>query len=256
MLMATASKVSSGVLAVVVVGVWMSHADAAVVICKHKKKLVLRESACKASEQPLNLAGTSIDVAGLPKVPAASQADSAGTAANAANADNAENADNADVAETAEFLGDFASDEFSPVVRWAYVTSAGEIAARSDSEIEVVAETVTGIVILDFGDDLTGRGLAATLSGGAASRGMIQASICGAPSGGPQTTNCNIEGAENVTSEIAIATLDTTGALADRPFHVAVIPTAYDPGAGLGGTALRGFDGPSPLLMRDDAPAE
>jgi hypothetical protein len=221
------------------------RAHAAAVICKHKKKLVLREGSCKSGEQALSIAGASVDVVSLPKVPAAAQADSAGTATTAGSADSADSAD------TADSLGDFTASEFSPPLRWAFVTSAGVIAASSDSDVTVVQETTTGITVLDFGDDVPGNGLVATLSGGASNRGMIQASVCGGPDGGAQTTNCNIDGPDNVPSEVAIVTLDTSGVLADRAFYVAVLPAPHTESASL---RRLGPFGPSPLLVDDATP--
>jgi hypothetical protein len=180
--------------------------DAAAVACQRKKRVKLRDGACKAKETQVMIDGTAIDTATLPQVPSAATAD---TAASATDADTLDGID---------------GSEYSPRVRWALVASDGsEILAQSGG-ITLQAKAVTGIYVLDFAEDLLGRAALATVRGGLTNTGWAQVAICGAPDAGPTTSFCNVPNAANTTSELAVATVDETGAGADRSFYVVVFP--------------------------------
>lgn len=184
-------------------------ADAAVIVCKKGKKLLLREDACKGTkETQVELSGAGIDVSNLPAVPTATSATSAETCESATDAGTLDGLDSADL-----------------LPRWATVnTDCSEIIAQSGGISIVEITPITGICVLDFGSDLRGHGVAATVRGGLTNVGWAQAGICGAPDGGPETSNCNVPGAANTPNELAIARVDADGNGADRTFYVAVLP--------------------------------
>jgi hypothetical protein len=192
--------------------------DAAAVLCQRKAKLRLRDGACKPKETPVQLAGTSVETATLGQVPSAAQA---------AAADSATTTQSAETAADADLLGGLAPESYQQRIRWALVSADGLTIIGQSGGIAIVAEPVTGIVVLDFGEDLRGRGLLATVRGGLANKGWAQAAICG---GGtlppnPETSFCNVGGSvQDVPNELAVATVDDTGAAVDRSFYVAVVP--------------------------------
>lgn len=213
----------------IAVGPAASDADAAVVVCKRKQKLRLRENACKPNEQAVQLGGDAVDPATLAKVPEATTADTATTAGSATSCDTATSATSADTAGTATdaaMLGGLPPSAFQGRARWALVASGGTEILVQSGGISIVAEPVAGIVVLDFGEDLRGRGVLATVRGGLTAKGWAQGAICGQGNGGgPQTSTCNVGGdVADVPSELAIATVDPDGNAADRSFYVAVLP--------------------------------
>jgi hypothetical protein len=187
-------------------------ADARIIVCKRKNSVKLRVGTCKGKEEVAQLNGSAVDVAELAKVPAAVAADGAATAASAAAAASAETLDGLDAA------------AFGRVVRWALVAEDGASIIAQSGGITIVPEAATGIYVLDFGANLLGQGLVATLHGGASARGGISASICGGPAGGAETSFCNLAGVANTVNEVAIATVDETGTSVNRSFYIAVLP--------------------------------
>jgi hypothetical protein len=90
-----------------------------------------------------------------------------------------------------------------------------------------VAEPIAGIVVLEFGEDLRGRGVIATVRGGLLNKGSAQVAICGGATvgGSPEVSFCNVGGdVQDAPTELAIATIDETGAAVERAFYVAVLP--------------------------------
>ena len=207
------------------------EADAAVVLCQRKGKIRLRDGSCTPKEQLVQLDGASVDAASLDQVPSAAAADSAtsaGAAASAATAASATTADSATTAATAAdagLLDGLDSAAFQRRVRWAHVSNAGVILAQSGG-ISVVTEPIAGIVVLDFGEDLRGKAVVATVRNGLTNRGWAQVSVCGfGNGGGPETTLCNVGGdVADVTNELAVAMIDENGTGVDRNFHVVVLP--------------------------------
>jgi hypothetical protein len=202
------------VVLVVVLGALVGTAgesDAAAVLCKRKSKLILRETACKARETAVQLDGASVELSTLPKVGAATQADSATQAVSADDADTLDGKD---------------SGELQGRIRWALVSLDGSQILAQSGGISILAEALTGVVVLDFGEDLRGRGVLATVRGGLTSKGWAQAAICGGGNdGGPQVSFCNIGGSvTDMPNELAISTIDPDGNAADRSFYVAVLP--------------------------------
>ena len=204
-------------------------AQAGVVVCQRKSKISLREGTCKPKEQAVQLEGGSIDASTLGQVP------SAGTAASATAADTADTATTAGTAAsatTAQTAGDAGlldgldSTAFQGRIRWAHVSSGGAEILSQSGGISLVTEPITGIVVLNFGADLRGHGVLATVRNGLTQRGWAQVSICGfGNGGGTETTLCNVGG--NVTdqpNELAIAIVDHDGNAVDRNFYVAVFP--------------------------------
>jgi hypothetical protein len=201
------------VVGVTLVGV--PRAEARVIVCKKKNKVALRIGTCKGKEEVGALNGSGVDVAELPKVPAAVQADTATTATSATSAATAANADTLDGVDSAEL---------QRAIRWALVSADGTTIIAQSGGISIVPEAVTGIYALNFGTSLLGRSLVATLKGGLTQAGGISAAICGGPAAGPETSFCNVTGLANTTNEVAIATVDTSGTAADRSFYLAVLP--------------------------------
>ncbi len=219
-------------------------AGAAVVLCKRKKKILLREDACRGNEQVLTLSGSALDAAGVPKVGSATRADSAARADSATQADSAAQADNATRAATAtladtatvaafatqagsavdaQAFGGLGVESYQRRVRWAHVAADGSIVAQSGG-ISVKSALTDGLKILDFGEVLLGRGVIATLKGGTTANGLIRVTICGGNP--PETTPCNVMGADDITSELGVATLnaDLPALLENKSFYVAVLP--------------------------------
>jgi hypothetical protein len=182
-----------------------TYSEGAAVLCKRKNKLTVRETACKTKETPVQLAGSSVDASSLPKVPSATAADGA------------TDADTLDGTDSAEFQGR---------IRWALVAADGSEILAQSGDISLIAEAITGVYVLEFGEDLRGRGVVATVRGGITNKGWAQAAICGGGnSGGPQTSTCNVGGSvTDMPHELAIATFDPDGTSADRSFYVAVLP--------------------------------
>jgi hypothetical protein len=184
----------------------VESADAAAVVCQRKAKVRLRDGACKPKETQVQLSGASVEVPTLEQVPSAAQAD---------------------VALDADHLGGLPPEAYQGRIRWALVSADGtEIIAQSGG-ITPVAEPIAGIVVLDFGEDLRGRGVVATVRGGLLNKGSAQVSICGGATLGahPEITFCNVGGdVQDVPSELAIATIDENGTAVERAFYVAVLP--------------------------------
>jgi hypothetical protein len=182
-----------------------AHSEGAAVLCKRKNKLTVRETACKTKETAVQLAGSSIDASSLPKVPSATAADAA--------------------ADAATFDGKDPTD-FQGRIRWALVAADGSEILAQSGDISLLPEAVTGVYVLDFGEDLRGRGVIATVRGGITGKGWAQAAICGGGnSGGPQTSFCNVGSpVTDMPNELAVATFDPDGTSTDRSFYVAVLP--------------------------------
>ncbi|HWP65937.1 MAG TPA: hypothetical protein VNO26_08505 [Candidatus Limnocylindria bacterium] len=184
-------------------------ADAAAVLCQRKSRVRVRDGACKPKETPVQLAGDSVDTSTLPQVPSAAQADSS------------------DVATDADALGGLPPTAYQGRIRWALVSADGLTIIKQSGGITPVAEAITGIVVLDFGEDLRGRGVIATVRGGLTAKGWAQASICGGSTVGsdPELAFCNVGGdVQDAPNEVAVATLDENGTAVERAFYVAVFP--------------------------------
>lgn len=182
-----------------------TRSEGAAVLCKRKNKLTVRETACKTKETEVQLAGSSVDASTLPKVPSATAADAA------------TDADTLDGNDSAEFQGR---------IRWALVSADGSEITAQSGDISLITDAIAGVYVLDFGEDLRGRGLIATVRGGINGKGWAQAAICGGGhSGGPQTSFCNVGGlVTDMPNELAVATFDPDGTSTDRSFYVAVLP--------------------------------
>lgn len=190
-------------------------ADAAAVVCQRKAKVRLRDGACKAKETEVQLSGASVETATLPQVPSAAEADSSGAA------------DSAATAADADALGGLPPEAYQQRIRWALVSADGSTIIAQSGGISPVAEAIAGIVVLDFGEDLRGRGVVATVRGGLLNKGSAQVAICGGGTIGPdpEVSFCNVGGdVQDVPNELAIATIDETGAAVERAFYVAVLP--------------------------------
>jgi hypothetical protein len=194
--------------------------DAAVVVCKRKQKLRLRETACKATEQPVQMAGDAVDPTTLPEVPAAAHADTATTATSATSAASAGTAGDA------ALLGGLPPSAFQGRIRWALVAAGGTEIVTQSGGFTLVAEPVLGIVVLNLGEDLRGRAVLATVRGGLTNKGWAQVAICGGGNGGgAETSLCNVGGSvTDMPNELAVATVDPDGNAVDRSFYVAVLP--------------------------------
>jgi hypothetical protein len=211
------------------VGPVAGDAEAAVVVCQRKSKIRLRDGSCKPKEQAVQLEGGSIDTTTLGQVPSAATADSATTAGTAGAATTAQTADSATTALTAGdagLLDGLDSTALQGRIRWAHVASGGTSILAQSGGISLVTEPVTGIVVLDFGQDLRNHGIIATVRNGLPNRGWAQVSICGFPNGGgPETTLCNVGGdVTDMPNELAVAIVDHDGNAVDRNFYVAVLP--------------------------------
>ena len=222
-------RLAAGLTVAVVLTVSLVEAQAAVVVCQRKKTIRLREGSCKPSEQPVRLDGASVDPATLDQVPSAGTAGSAATAATADNATSATAADTATTAENAanaSLLDGLDSTAFQGRIRWAHVASGGSSILSQSGGISLRTEPITGIVVLNFGEDLRGRGIIATVRNGLTARGWAQVSICGFNNGGgPETTLCNVGGdVDDMPYELAVAIVDHDGNAVDRNFYVAVLP--------------------------------
>jgi len=193
----------------------VDSADAAAVVCQRKAKVRLRDGACKPKETEVRLAGSSVETETLEQVPSAAQADSSGAA------------DSADTAIDAENLGGLPPDAYQQRIRWALVSADGATIIAQSGGISPVVEPITGIVVLEFGEDLRGRGVVATVRGGLSNKGSAQVAICGGSTigGNPEVSFCNVGGdVQDAPTELAIATIDETGAAVERAFYVAVLP--------------------------------
>ena len=214
------------------VGLVARNASAGVVVCQRKSKITLRDGSCKPKEQTVQLEGGSIDTSTLGQVPSAgtaasaTAADTAATAATATTAGTAASATTAQTADDAGLLDGLDSTAFQGRIRWAHVSSGGASILSQSGGISLVTEPITGIVVLDFGTDLRGHGILATVRNGLTQRGWAQVSICGFDNaGGPETTLCNVGGdVADTTNELAVAIVDHDGNAVDRNFYVAVFP--------------------------------
>ena len=167
-------RLAAGLTVAVVLTVSLVEAQAAVVVCQRKKTIRLREGSCKPTEQPVRLDGASVDPATLDQVPSAGTAGSAATAATADNATSATAADTATTAENAanaSLLDGLDSTAFQGRIRWAHVASGGSSILSQSGGISLRTEPITGIVVLNFGEDLRGRGIIATVRTGLTARG-------------------------------------------------------------------------------------
>jgi hypothetical protein len=147
------------------------------------------------------LTGTDINENSLGKVPSASTADSATTATTATNATNA------------GALAGIAAGAFQQKPRWAELDDDGTVLFQSGG-ISLTSHS-TGIYVLDFGADVTGKLVLATP---ARTNREIIAVPCG---GGPGATNC---ATGNDANHLLVRTENSAGVDTDARFYVAVFP--------------------------------
>ena len=118
-------------------------------------------------------------------------------------------------ADNADTLDGLDSTDLQPM--WALVKgSDGSIIAQSGG----ISAThgYTGGQYVDFGTDVSGHGLVATMQWGHS--GFISTAICGG--GADETVNCVV--GDNTTDWVFVQTLDEAGSGVDADYYIAVLP--------------------------------